>query len=209
VDEYLAILDSGLESGDLYYNIGNSFLKLGRLGYAILYYEKAKRLIPGDSDLKANLSYARSLAESQRDDMTSGNFILNAIKAAFASYSLRGVIFFATLLYLTVIVLAALFIVNPLLARRFRIVLFAFAMLLVLNLSAAAVKYYDENMLKHGIVVKKEVECKYEPIDSSTTYYTLREGGDVIILSTKSDWRQIRRSDGRTGWVKRDAVEEI
>jgi SH3-like domain-containing protein len=82
-------------------------------------------------------------------------------------------------------------------------------MLLVLNLSAAAVKYYDENMLKHGIVVKKEVECKYEPIDSSTTYYTLREGGDVIILSTKSDWRQIRRSDGRTGWVKRDAVEEI
>ncbi|MBU1038451.1 MAG: tetratricopeptide repeat protein, partial [Candidatus Omnitrophica bacterium] len=75
MEGYVAILESGLESGNLYYNIGNGYLKMGRLGQAILCYERAKRLIPHDSDLRANLTYARSLAENTNDRKT-GNFIL-------------------------------------------------------------------------------------------------------------------------------------
>jgi tetratricopeptide (TPR) repeat protein len=58
VDSYQKLLESGYESGNLYYNLGNAYFKLGNKGQAILYYEKARRLIPSDADLKANLAYA-------------------------------------------------------------------------------------------------------------------------------------------------------
>lgn len=64
IEEYNKILDLGIDSGPLYYNMGNSYFKSGKLGMAILYYAKARRLMPYDSDLKANLNYARSLVET-------------------------------------------------------------------------------------------------------------------------------------------------
>jgi len=208
VEGYVAILESGLESGNLYYNIGNGFLKMGRLGHAILCYEKAKRLIPHDSDLKANLSYARSLVEGASTEAP-GNFIVNALDAVFGLYSLRAIIFSTTVLYLFLLLLVGVFTAKPFFARRFRAVLFLVAALFILNLSAVALRYFDERILKHGIVVQKDVECKYEPIEKSTTYYTLHEGREVLILNTRNGWRQIRRPDGKISWVKKEAVEEI
>lgn len=208
VEGYVAILEMGLESGNLYYNIGNGFLKMGKLGHAILCYEKAKRLIPQDSDLKANLSYARSLAESI-NDQAERNFIVKTVIKVFELYSLREIAFSATILYLALIVLFGMFIMKPFFARRFRIVLFIFIILFAINISVFAIRYFDERILKHGIVIQKTAECKYEPIEKSTTYYTLREGGDVLVLKTRNGWRQIKRPDGKMGWVKKEAVEEI
>src|SRR3990167_1378321 len=56
---YNSILNMDLENGALYYNMANSLFKMGKLGYAILFYEKARQLMPQDGDLKSNLSYAR------------------------------------------------------------------------------------------------------------------------------------------------------
>lgn len=208
VEGYVAILEMALESGSLYYNIGNGFLKMGKLGHAILCYEKAKRLIPHDSDLKANLSYARSLVENVNDG-AGRNFIVKLINRIFEDYSLRAVTFSATILYLILIALISVFIIKPFFARRFRILLFIVIALFVLNLLAFAIRYFDERILKHGIVIQGKVECKYEPIEKSTTYYTLYEGGDVLVLKTRNGWRQIKRPDGKIGWVKKETVEEI
>ena len=208
VEGYVAILEMGLESGNLYYNIGNGFLKLGKLGHAILCYEKAKRLIPHDSDLKANLAYARSLIDSPAVE-AGGNIVTRVIDRIFEDYNLREIIFSATILYLLLLAFIGLSILRPFAARRFRIVQVVIIALFTINLTGVMLRYYDERILKHGIVITKQVECKYEPIDKSTTYYTLREGGDVLILNTRDGWRQIRRPDGKIGWLKKEAVEEI
>src|SRR3989338_3324233 len=39
---YSSILNMDLENGALYYNMANSFFKMGKLGYAVLFYEKAR-----------------------------------------------------------------------------------------------------------------------------------------------------------------------
>lgn len=58
--ECYAKLDSlGYQSGALYYNMGNTYYRLGAIGYAILYYEKAAKLIGEDEDLRTNLELAR------------------------------------------------------------------------------------------------------------------------------------------------------
>ena len=57
---YESIVTQGWESGAVYYNLGNAYVKQGKLGKALLNYERARRLIPRDSDLKANREFARN-----------------------------------------------------------------------------------------------------------------------------------------------------
>lgn len=208
IDEYLKIPDGGFESGSLYYNIANSFFKLGKLGQAILYYEKAARLMPQDSDLKSNLSYARSMAGVE-DGKSSKNVIVRAIKRPFRDLNLNAIAISFAILYILAILILAATILNPFIARKFRAIFVLALGLFILDSVAFGIRYYDEEILKHGIVIQKNAECKYEPIDTSTTYYTLPEAGDVIILKTKEDWRQVERADGKIGWVNKEAVEEI
>ena len=49
----------GIKNPYLYYNIGNAYIKAGDIGRAILWYERAKKEIPLDPDLRFNLEYAR------------------------------------------------------------------------------------------------------------------------------------------------------
>ncbi|MDR2907953.1 MAG: tetratricopeptide repeat protein, partial [Bacteroidales bacterium] len=57
---YLTVVKSGFVSPELYYNLGNSYFRLGDYPHAILYYEKAKRLSPKDPDLLMNLGIAKT-----------------------------------------------------------------------------------------------------------------------------------------------------
>ena len=209
LEEYRRVLDIGFESGRLYYNMGNCFFKLGKPGYAILYYEKALRLMPQDGDLRSNLAYARSLAGLSEASQGSGNPVTNALTAPFRELSLRTTAVLCLVFYVIMVVIAGLFILNPLLAKKFTVLLPAIVILAVLGFSAFGVRYYNEEMRRHGIAVKNQAECKYEPIDKSTTYYKLQEGDKVDIIKTRSGWSHIRRSDGKIAWVESGAVEEI
>ncbi|HEX9252844.1 MAG TPA: tetratricopeptide repeat protein, partial [Ignavibacteriaceae bacterium] len=44
IDEYNKLISQGYEGASLYYNLGNAHYRLGKVGYAILYYEKALKL---------------------------------------------------------------------------------------------------------------------------------------------------------------------
>ncbi len=209
LEAYDLILGMGLESGNLYYNIGNSFSKLGKTGYAMLFYEKANRIIPQDGDLKSNLAYAKSLAPDSGFQVPAKNPVIRIIKRPFRDSNLNAITISATIGYLIVVLGLALFILNPILLRKFRLVFAILIIIFLLNVGAFALRYYDEEMLRYGIVVQKEVDCKYEPIDKSTTYYKLQEGAEVLILTTRDDWRKIRRLDGKISWVKKEAVGGI
>lgn len=206
---YVKILDAGVESGPLYYNIGNSLFKIGKIGYSILSYKKAQKLIPGDSDLKSNLAYAQSLTEDSGLQPQDGNRLAQFIKIPFKEFNLNTVAIILITLYLMIIALIIAGLINPVFKRRVAFVFWLLLILFLTTLAAFSVRYYDEETIQHGIVVVKEAECKYEPIDKSTTYFTLKEGQDVVVLKTRNGWRRIKRIDGKLGWVKSDAVEGI
>lgn len=209
IEEYLKVRDLGLESGNLYYNLGNSYFKLGKIGYAILNYERARRIMPQDKDLKANLDYAKSLVGTSSFEAPPKNAIVSAIKVPFKDFNLNTLAAFALFLYLIVIGFAAFFIVNPFFAKKLWFILFICIVIFSVNMAAFGIRYYDEVILKRGIIVQKEADCKYEPIDKSTTFYKLQEGDEVIVLQTHDDWSQIRRLDGKIAWLRKEAVEEI
>ena len=57
---YETILQNEGESADIYYNLGNSYYKMENIAKAILNYEKALLLNPGNGDIRFNLELANS-----------------------------------------------------------------------------------------------------------------------------------------------------
>ncbi len=208
-EEYAKILNIDSESGPLYFNIGNTFFKMGKIGYAILAYKKAQRLMPGDGDLKSNLAYAQSLTEDSALQLPSQNRVAWFFKFPFREYSLNTVSIILIALYIMLMVMLLAGIIYPAFKRRMAILFYPLLIGFFLTLGAFIIRYYNEEILSHGVVVAKEAECKYEPIDKSNNYFTLKEGQEALVLKTRSGWRRIRRLDGKLAWVKSDAVEEI
>ena len=60
VEMYENILKNEGESSDIYYNLGNSYYKMNNIAKAVLNYERALLLQPGNSDIRANLEVARA-----------------------------------------------------------------------------------------------------------------------------------------------------
>lgn len=57
-DTYESLIQKGFNNGYLYYNLGNTYVRMGKFGPAILNYVRAQKLIPRDENLQANLSFA-------------------------------------------------------------------------------------------------------------------------------------------------------
>ena len=55
IDGYTSLLGNQFNNSILCYNIGNCYYRLGQLGYARLYYEKAKLHTPRDKDVIHNI----------------------------------------------------------------------------------------------------------------------------------------------------------
>lgn len=208
IEEYQKLLAMGVESGPLYYNMGNAYFKTGKTGYAILFYKKAARLMPADSDLKSNLAYVRSLTDDSALQPGSINKFAWVVRIPFKEFTLNGVARILIILYLLLVGLILGGIVNRTFKRRATFIFYPVLILFLLALAGFSVRYYEEEILIRGIVVSKSAECKYEPIDKSTTYFTLKEGQEVVVLKTRNGWRRIKRLDGKLAWVKSDAVEE-
>ena len=127
----------------------------------------------------------------------------------FRDLNLNALFISSAILYMTVILILTLFIINPIVRKKLMPLFITIFIIFCLTSTVCCLRYYDEVILKTGIVVEKIVEAKYEPIDKSTTYYTLEEGAKVVILKTRPDWKQVRPSDGKSAWVKAESVGQI
>jgi tetratricopeptide (TPR) repeat protein len=204
--EYERILRSGWESGNLYYNLGNCYFKQGKYGLALLNYERAKRFIPGDSDLRANYDYARSLLNLNGDYLP-GNRLTRAIDRAFSGLNPSGLAIILSLLYLMILSCLAIRIFLGRQLRFYKTILAA--LICAFILVGSALFRQAEYFAQGAIVVAKEMEAKFEPLASSTTYFTLPEGSKLIVVDTSSDWFKVKRPDNKVGWVEASGLEQI
>lgn len=70
--------DPGYKSSpELLYNIGNAYYRLGDLGHAILYFERALKIDPTFSDAKTNLDFVNTKIIDEKQS-ASGSFLSNA-----------------------------------------------------------------------------------------------------------------------------------
>lgn len=211
LDNYLRIVSVGLESGDLYYNIGNCYFKLGELGRAILYYERARRLLPRDPDVRANLELARSLTADEITPLR-GFWLFDVIKWWIHLVPRPWLVTAVAAGYLIVMGGFTLRILGrgmPL-ADRARPVLVVVAVATTILAFNLAVLEFRIGQSRQGIIVMDEVPVQSAPSDDQALeVFAIHEGTKVRIDRESQEWMEIVLEDGKVGWVRAAVLEVI
>ena len=103
---YSNIEKSGLESDDLFFNLGNSYYKLNKVAPSIYYYDKALKLNPLHQDASNNLTFAKRMTIDIIEDLPKTflqRFSLNVIqKLTYNTWAILAVTasFLAAVLFL-------------------------------------------------------------------------------------------------------------
>ena len=207
---YRAILEQGLHSAKLYYNLANTLFKQEKLGEAILYYNKALRLSPADEDVRHNLEYAENSTKDSLEQIPEF-FLFAWIRAVRNLMSCDGWTIFS-LVILVIGLAAALF---YLLAQRistrkagFYVMVLAALLFLVATLFA---NYERKAIVNHNeaIVMSSAVSVKSSPDRAATELFVLHEGTKLSIGERMDGWVEVRIADGRKGWIESSRIAEI
>ncbi|WP_300701357.1 tetratricopeptide repeat protein [Bacteroides sp.] len=207
---YENLLKKG-EAAEVYYNLGNSYYKAGDIAKAILNYERALLLQPGNADVRANLEIARSKTIDKVVPVPE-IFFVSWIKSLINSMSIDawaklGVVFFILLLGALYLFFFSKQIVWKKTGFIGGLVLLAFVILTNVFASQQKNELIDRN---DAIVLSPSVTVRSTPSDSGTSLFILHEGHKVEIKdNSMREWKEIRLEDGKVGWVPASAIEMI
>ncbi len=208
---YLRLVEAGFESGEVYYNIGNTYFKLGDVAPSILYYERARRLLPGDEDVQANLDLARSLTVDEIEPLPRFWFF-SAVQWWVGLLPRTLLIAVAAASYLVGTGVVLLLILKrgaqvAVWGRRIALASGVVFFLFGLNL---AVREFELGRAEEAVVFQPQVDVLSAPLDDETlTIFTVHEGTKVRIDRFSEEWAEVVLEDGRVGWVPVGVLETI
>ncbi len=210
IDTYLKVEESGYESAALYYNTANAFFRSNKLGKARLFYERALLLDPSDEDIRTNLDHVESLL-TDRFDIVPELFYKRWYNSLVHSLSSNMWLIISLLFFGLFLISASAYIFLSATVIR-KIGFYAGIILFFLSLISfvfSSRQYYHQKNPGTAIVMEGSLVVKSSPRESSKDLFILHEGAKVWKEGEVGEWTEIRVSDGRQGWVRESAVEEV
>ncbi|MCD8030211.1 MAG: tetratricopeptide repeat protein [Bacteroides sp.] len=207
---YEEILTQG-EAAEIYYNLGNSYYKADYIAKAILNYERALLLRPGNEDIRANLEIARNKTIDKVDAIPElfivawKNDLVNSM--SMDAWARWGIFFF--LLWIGSLYL--FFFSKKISLKKGGFVSGMVCLLLVIvcNLFAAQ-QHKVLTHRTHAIVMTPSVTVRSTPSESGTSLFILHEGHKVQIKdNSMREWKEIVLEDGKVGWIAVSDIEVI
>ncbi|MBF0515789.1 MAG: SH3 domain-containing protein [Nitrospirae bacterium] len=202
IKEYYKLIQEGYEGGSLYYNIGNCFLKKNNIGYALLYYEKAMRLIPADDDLKANYEYAQSLIKN-RQTSEARPWLNRQLDKIYNPLTIVALTILLAFLYVLIFAILTAGVFIEKIKNKFSTSIISAAAVLFL---ISSYELYERVNTGHSIVLTEKAEARYEPFEKATVFFTVFAGMKVEVIDTEDKWYKIKRPDGKAGWVPKQDI---
>ncbi len=210
IDNYYAILDQDQSSTALFYNLGNAYYRSGKIGYAILNYERGLKLEPDNEDLQYNLKIVKARTIDRIKEVPQ-IFIVDWWVTFITAFSAATWQVLVIIFYLLLLISITVFfvtkqgnlqklsiyssIVGLLGAIIFSIILFA-------NISRETSKDF-------AIITANTAAAKQSPNDSSNDLFVIHEGLKVAVTDQFSDWVEIKLYDGKVGWLPKEELEII
>ena len=201
-DSYESLIQRGINNGYLYYNLGNTYIRLGKIGPAILNYMNAQKLIPRNENLQANLNFAiqqtrDKISPPARSALSTFFFWVNDLNMD------ENINLARTVNLIFWLVLTAWFYFR---SEFLRLARNSFLALLLLAFVAVGVKLHLESNLKTGVVLAKKVDVKSGLDLSNVTLFELHEGALVTITDERRGWFEVRLNPKQKGWVPKDII---
>ncbi len=210
VDVYKQLIDEGYEGVSLFYNLGNAYYRIGDIGHAILYYEKALKISPSDEDAKHNLLFAQ-LSTVDRIQLLPKFFLFEWWEALLGLFSVNGWAYVLYFFYLLLLIIIGSYFFARSVKQQKMIFLSGIITLFLLafSVSILIVKINRVEKVKSGVIVEQVVTVKSSPDPKSTDAFVIHEGLKVSLEDKFDNWVKIRLADGKVGWIESNVVESI
>ena len=199
------------ESADVYYNLGNSYYKAGEIAKAVLNYERALLMKPGNSDIRANLEVARAKTIDKVEPVPEVFFVSWA-KALINSMSVDAWATWGIVSFILFIIALYFFIFSKQIILKKGGFISGIVFLIVVICSNLFASEQKERLVNRSeaIVMNPSVTVRSTPSESGTSLFILHEGRKVSIKdNSMKEWKEIRLEDGKVGWVPASAIEVI
>ncbi|WOC41087.1 SH3 domain-containing protein [Polaribacter sp. HL-MS24] len=202
LESYLKIEDQGRISSELFFNLGNCYYKLNKVGATIYNYERALQLDPLNQDAANNLVFAKRLTIDRIEELPKSIFEkLNEKYLQKISYNQWAIV---SCVFSLLTALFFLFFYFSYSSSKKRFFFVTSILCILFFFTSLAITYHQYNYAKdsiYGIVFTEKTTVKNEPTSNSEEVFTLHEGTKVKVLDTVDDWKKIKLVDGKIGWI--------
>jgi len=196
IEQYSNIINEYGMSASLLYNLANSYAAAGEIGWAVLNYERARHLSPGDADIQGNLAQVRKDAGLYRDDRPLHRRLAGLLGAD-QWLLLAGCALFCCSLFGLLIVLGG--------GRKGKGLpwLLTGALLVVLfTIPPAFLRYQDWNI---GVVVSEDAHLLISPFADAQLAGDIKAGRLVRPEKEHGDYMLVETETGKSGWLAKDS----
>ena len=210
LEQYRQVLEFGLESSDLYYNMGNAAYRSNSIGYAILYYEKALKLDPSHEDASNNLEFASRYRVDTFEEVPE-LFISTWMRVFLLRFSERTWSLVSLVLFILVTFAILIFIFSRRLVLK-KIGFFTALIGIIWFIATFSAAIARNKSIIHpddAIILVPSVVVRSSPSDTGTELFILHEGTKVKVNEGVTGWQNIRVIDGREGWISSSNFESI
>ncbi len=197
-----SLASGGVKNGNLFYNLGNAYLKNDDLGHALLWYERALKRIPDDPDLRFNYDYALTLTKDERGEGESP--LLQIL--FFWKYQLSHAIVRWVAVVLNAVLWAALSILAVHKKRLLRPSVVLIAAATVIFTATAAFNYVDAAHIRHAVILPDQVPVRSGFTETATQLFVLHAGTRVRIERQSDTHLLVRFTEDKIGWVSKADV---
>lgn len=190
----------------VYYNLGNSYYRLNKIGPAVLNYERALHLDPNYKEAQDNLSLTQGRI-SNRIQGAEDIFFVRWWKLWTGSDKANMWAIISIVLFLIWIgwLIASRLGKTTAPGARIQIALAAILVLVLVLSYTAAMRRADSGQ---AVVMQQDTELMSAPREGK--YQSLiPEGTTVRIEQSENNWVEVQLPDGRTGWIQKDQLTKI
>lgn len=199
---YDSLLSEGYEYEELYYNAGNAHYKLGHIGSAILNFERALKLNPGNESAAHNLELARARTVDQLEqqpELFISKWLKDLYRSRNAAQWRRVALWWIWIAF----GFGAIFVLLQMKWAK-QLGFFGGILAAVLSVSALGLSLARQATDKGrgmAIVMTPAAYIKEAP-DGQTDLLILHEGSKLEILDEIGGWRKVRIDAVSTGKVE-------
>lgn len=210
ITAYEEVLSQGYAGASVHYNLGNSYYRIGKIGLAILHYEKALKYAPNDDDIIHNLQLA-SMKTVDKVEAVPQFFLFGVWESVISIFTIDGWAIVAYVLFILLLLAFGLifFLRSVSIKRNVFFFSLPFLILFIFSVFIFLGKLKIDKEIKYGIILENAVNVKAAPDENSSNIFVIHEGLKIKIEDKVDIWVKIRLIDGKVGWINKHFAKNI
>lgn len=202
-------LEKNYEDWRIYFNIGNAYAKLGKTGYAMLHYEKALKLKPGEKMIEENINFLKyKLKDKIEEEQKSP--LRKTLERFYNKLNFKKVMIYFVFSFFLINLIICFYLIFP---QNFPKVFLIFLSFLIGFFTVSSFFlfhfWHKEKNVFYGIIMEDTVEVRSAPMDDATILFVIHEGLKVRVYEEVESYLRIGLPNGMGGFVSKSSLKII